>query len=313
MSYKFDSLVSILNWLETGETVTPQYIQDNLEISERTAFRYVQTLECAGFPIYFDKRKGSYTFMDGYSLRKPNLTTSESLALALAKVSLKSMSSGLDAELQHIEEKLAVTCHGLPDHIIIAGDDFATDVHELFLAINDAIVTSRTVEFRYNAASTGKETKREVDPYYLYFGDGIWTMRGFCHNRKEMRAFSLDRITGLKILSMRFVACKVNPKDEHEGTFGRFVDGNPVEVRLIFDKTAVPFLMRKKWHPSQQTRELSDGRLEMTFMVNGILGIRPWIYRWLPNVEVVSPLELTELVQEELKASLLKNTVNIGT
>lgn len=310
MSYKFDSLVSILNWLETGETVTPQYIQDNLEISERTAFRYVQTLECAGFPIYFDKRKGSYTFMDGYSLRKPHLTISESLALALAKLSLKSMSSGLDAELQHIEEKLAVTCHGLPEHIIIAGDDFATDVHELFLAINDAIVTSRTVEFRYSAASTGKETKREVDPYYLYFGDEFWTMRGFCHSRKEMRAFSLDRITGLKILGKRFVACKVNPKDEHDGTFGRFVDGDPVEVKLIFDKAAVPFLMRKKWHPSQITTERSDGRLDVQFTVNGILGIRPWIYRWLPNVIVEAPDELKELVRAELMASLEKNSEN---
>lgn len=308
MSYKFDALVSILNWLETGEVVTPNYIQDNLEISERTAFRYVQTLEGAGFPIYYDKRIGSYRFMDGYSLRKPHLTVSESLALALAKVSLKSMSAGLDNELQHIEDKLAVAAHGLPDHIIISGDDFATDIHELFLAINDAIVTSRTVEFSYNAASTGKETKREVDPYYLYFGDGIWTMRGYCHKRKEMRAFSLDRIDGLKILGKRFVASKIRPQEEYNGTFGRFVDGDPVEVKLIFDKVSVPFLLRKKWHPSQETRELEDGRLEMNFTVNGILGIRPWIYRWLPNVEVVAPLILKNLVREELQASLLKNS-----
>lgn len=307
MSYKFDAMVSILNWMETGETITPHFIQEQLEISERTAFRYMQTLEGAGFPIYFDKRKGSYCFMDGYGLRKPNLTTSESLALALAKVSLKSMSAGLDKELEHIEEKLAVAGCGLPDHIIISGDDFTADTHELFLAINDAIVTSRTVEFVYNAASTGKESSREVDPYYLYFGEGLWTMRGFCHKRKEMRAFSLDRITNLKILGKRFIACRVNPKAEYEGTFGRFVDGDPVEVKLIFDKASAPYLLRKKWHPSQETIELADGSLEMTFQVNGILGIRPWIYRWLPNVKVVAPPELAKLVNEELLASLQKN------
>jgi len=49
MSYKFDALISILNWMESGQTVTPQHIQDQLGISERTAFRYMQTLEGAGF------------------------------------------------------------------------------------------------------------------------------------------------------------------------------------------------------------------------------------------------------------------------
>lgn len=48
MSYKFDALISILNWMESGQIVTPQYIQEQLAISERTSFRYIQTLEGAG-------------------------------------------------------------------------------------------------------------------------------------------------------------------------------------------------------------------------------------------------------------------------
>jgi len=74
MSYKFDALVSILNWMESGQPVTPQYIQEQLVVSERTTYRYMQTLEGAGFPIHFDKRKGTYRFTEGYTLRKPNLT-----------------------------------------------------------------------------------------------------------------------------------------------------------------------------------------------------------------------------------------------
>lgn len=304
MAYKFDALVSILNWMETGETVTPHFLRDHLEVSERTAFRYLQTLEGAGFPIYFDKRRGSYQFMDGYTLRKPNLTTAESLALAMAKVSLKGMNAGMDNELQHVEEKLAVAARGLPMHIVIAEDEFAADIHATFLSLNEAIVTSRTVTFRYRAASTGRETHREVDPYYLYFGDGLWTLRGYCHTRQGMRAFALDRMNDLTVLDRHFVRDRVDPKKEHAGTFGRFVSGEPIEVKLIFTPVAVPFLLRRKWHHSQQCRELADGRLEMTFRVNGILGIRPWIYRWLPNVEVQAPQELAELVARELSEAL---------
>ena len=300
MSYKFDALVSILNWMETGETVTPLFLRDHLAISERTAFRYLQTLEGAGFPIHFDKRRGSYRFMDGFSLRKPNLTVPESLALALAKVSLKGLNAGLDVELEHVESKLTAAGHGLPEHIIIAGDEFPADIHATFMALNAAIVARQTVGFLYRAASTGKETRRQVDPGYLYFGDGIWTMRGYCHTRKELRAFALDRMSGLKILDRHFVGGRVIPHEDFAGTFGRFVGDAPVEVKLLFDKAVAPALLRKKWHPSQRHHELDDGSLEMTFTVNGIPGIRPWIYRWLPYVRVLAPRELVGLVKLEL-------------
>lgn len=96
---KFDALVSILNWMESGQSVTPQYIQEQLVVSERTTYRSMQTLEGAGFPIHFDKRKGTYRFTEGYSLRKPNLTVSETLALMLARMSLKGSGIGLDSAL----------------------------------------------------------------------------------------------------------------------------------------------------------------------------------------------------------------------
>lgn len=304
MSYKFDALVSILNWLESGLSVTPLYIQAQLEISERTAFRYIQTLESAGFPIYFDKKKGTYRFVEGYSLRKQNLTTSETLALMMAKVSLKSMNSGLEQDIQSIAEKLSVPRHGLPEYIIIATDDFTADIQDSFMAINDAIVTRHSLEFSYHAASTGKTTRRRVDPWYLYFGDGIWTLRGYCYTRKELRAFALDRISELVVLPDRFDAPAVKPEKDHTGTFGRFVSGKSVLVRLLFYGAAVQAVNRKKWHPSQQSRMQEDGTLEMTFTVNGILGIRPWIYRWLPLVRVEEPQELAEMVERELSEAL---------
>lgn len=306
MSYKFDALTTILNWLESEQAVTPAYIQEQLEISARTAFRYMQTLEGAGFPVYFDKRKGTYRFMEGYSLRKQNLTASEKLALMMAKVSLKSMSAGLDTEIQQIAEKLAVPRTALPEHIIIATDDFTTDVHETFQAINDAIVSRQSLEFSYFAVSTGTSTLRQVDPYYLYFSDGIWTMRGYCHVRKGLRAFALDRICGLKTLQCHFEKPVISSEKEHDGAFGRFVSGKPVLVRLIFYSAAIQAVCRKSWHQSQQSRMREDGTLEMTFTVNGILGIRPWIYRWLPLVRVEEPQELVEMVKGELAEALQK-------
>jgi predicted DNA-binding transcriptional regulator YafY len=264
----------------------------------------MQTLEGAGFPIYFDKRKGSYRFTEGYTLRKPNLKVQESLALALARVSLVGMNAGFEEELKGIEEKLAFCRPGLPEHIIITGEQFDADIHDTFLTLNEAIVRKQKVAFTYQAASTRQTTKRTVDPYYLYFSEGIWTLRGYCHTRKGMRAFALDRMSGVEMLEDRYESKPVSPGEEHEGAFGRYVGGEPVLVRLIFSGQAIQAVSRKKWHPSQQSRTLEDGRVELTFKVNGIFGIRPWIYRWLPCVAVVEPKELAELLERELEEGL---------
>ena len=51
---KFDAMVTILNWLEGGRVVTPQNIMEELGVSARTTYRYLTTLQEAGFPLYFN-------------------------------------------------------------------------------------------------------------------------------------------------------------------------------------------------------------------------------------------------------------------
>ena len=89
MSYKFDALNTILNRLDNRETVTVNSLMNDLEISERTAYRYIQTLQVSGYPISYDRRKNTYAYIDGYSRRKPGLSDDEALALALSSWSIK--------------------------------------------------------------------------------------------------------------------------------------------------------------------------------------------------------------------------------
>jgi len=91
------------------------------------------------------------------------------------------------------------------------------------------------------------------------------------------------------------------------GAFGAFLDGDPVDVVLRFDEEYKPLILRKKWHASQQVRELTDGRFDVTFTVNGTMGIRKWIYQWMPHVEVVAPKELRDLFCDDLEGTLEKH------
>ena len=313
MTGKFDAMVTILNWLESGRTVTPQTIMDELSVSARTTYRYLTTLQEAGFPLFFNKERGSYAFAEGYALRKPHLNLRENLTFSLAKVSLKTMGGGMDKELASIERKLASPFRELPPHIIVAADEFSVDIREWFSVINRAIAERRRVAFVYTAASTREEHARIVDPYYLFFHDGYWTLRGWCHTRQEFRSFALDRIRELEMLEATYEPLPLDPETDYAGTFGRYADGEAVSVRLRFDAVCRPFLLRRSWHDSQKLTELPDGGFELEFQVKGILGIRPWLYRWLPDVTVEAPRELAELVVKELEEALARQReVNKG-
>lgn len=304
MSYKFDSLMIILHKLDSGERVTIQSLIDDLEVSERTVHRYLRTLQVAGYPVYFNRGKGSYLFVDGYTLGRPNLTLEESLAFALSKKLLKGLGSGMEKGLSSIEEKLSPQGAGLPNHIILKSGESSPSVDAHLAAIHQAILNYRKIGLNYRALSYDGDSVRTVDPYYLFFDSGFWYLRGFCNLREGLRTFALDRIKSLKILDKHFIPGGISPEEELSTTFGNVVDGELLDVVLRFDMEVRPYLLRKKWHSSQEMRDLDDGRVELRFTIKGFEGIRDWLYRWMPNVEIVKPVELKEAVKEELRRAL---------
>ncbi len=85
MSDKFNALWIILNKLDQKKKVTTKSLMEELEVSERSVYRYIMTLQVAGFPVDYDRGQNSYVFSEGYTLKKPDVSVEETLALALSK------------------------------------------------------------------------------------------------------------------------------------------------------------------------------------------------------------------------------------
>lgn len=235
------------------------------------------------------------------------MTLEETLALNLAKKTLGNLGTGMEKGLNSIEAKLSTKPSSLPRHIVLKAKELPPDVEKHLSRIHRAINNYQRIELVYRSLHADKETVRKVDPYYLYFADDFWHLKGYCHLRKDFRTFALDRIQSLKVLNEHFIPENISPEEEISGAFGVMVDQEPVEVALRFDKEIKPYVLRKKWHQSQKEKELKDGRVEVRFNVNGLDEIKQWIYRWLPRVEVISPRRLKEMVKEELRLSLEKH------
>ncbi len=300
MSYKFESMMMILNLINAGDTVTRDSLAKRLSVTIRTADRYIATLRIAGFPICFNEERGSYVFEEGYALSKAVLTPEETLALGLAKSLASRFGPKTGKVLDSIERKVSVSSMHLPKHIVFSDDRMPPLVEENFRKLNLGIVNCQQVKLTYTTAYRGGErTERTIDPHYLVFREGQWYCRAWCRLKKEPRLFALDRMEDVEVLSKNFLPKPEITPDELKEAFGAVVDGEPAKVVVRFDKCCKPYL--KRYHfPGQKETELSDGRTELSFTTHGVAGVKLWLYRFIPNMELVAPEELKEEMKHDL-------------
>lgn len=309
LSYKFETMIRILTRINRGDRINAESLALDSGLTRRSVERYIETLRNSGVPIKYDRSLGCYVFEEGYSLQHADLNKEEVLVLALAKSMLKQFGGRTGKVLDAIEKKVGVSPTVVPDHIIIGENSLPPVVEDCFRRLNNAILDQQLVEIDYRASSKNDErTRRTIEPYYLLFKDNMWYIRGYCRLRKELRTFALDKIDSLTILDRHFVKkTDIKPEDELAGAMCVVLDGEPTDVVLRFDENIKPYMLRTKWFPSQKTRELPDGRLEMKIRVNGFVGLKSFIYRWIPYVEVVAPKELRKEIREEMTAGVRRN------
>ncbi|MHB8110480.1 MAG: helix-turn-helix transcriptional regulator, partial [Syntrophorhabdaceae bacterium] len=284
--------------------VTTESLCEDLGKCKRTIQRYVATLGIAGFPIEYDRTRKTYAFTNNYTLKKPHLSVEEALAFSLAKKLLGNIGPGMEKSLISIEDKLDPGKKTDLKNIFLSPENLPGQTGEYLTLIHQAIADYRKMKIKYKAFGAKKATISSVDPYYLFFRNGLWYFRGLYEADKAVRTFALDRIESLSLVDRHFMPASFAPEEELSGAFGAFLDGEPVDVVLRFDESYKPLITRKTWHSSQQVTDLPDGGIEVIFTVKGTLGIRNWIYQWIPHVEVVAPQELRDMFCDDLNNAL---------
>jgi predicted DNA-binding transcriptional regulator YafY len=219
---------------------------------------------------------------------------------------LKGFGTEFEERLARIEDKIGNRRAGPNPRILVREGETPSRGIDHLKRLNRAALQFQRVEFSYRALSSGSETRRKAEPDYLFYQEGLWYLRAYCCLREDFRTFALDRMEALQVLEEHFVPRQRSGDEELALSFGSFLDGEPTDVILIFDPEIKGYIRRHRWHPSQEEIALKDGRLEVRFRVNGLEGISRWIHRWLPQVEVVAPLELRDKIRKDLERTLRK-------
>jgi predicted DNA-binding transcriptional regulator YafY len=170
-----------------------------------------------------------------------------------------------------------------------------------------AITDKRTVQMRYYSASRNVTSRREVDPYRLRYVDGALYLIAYCHWRKDVRMFAVERIRSLTLTDHPYQMPLHFDVDAYVEDALVVMRGKRIEVGLLFDKPTAAWAKDRTWHPSQRLKPMKDGTLRMTLTVADTRELLGWILSFGTGVSVVQPDSLRLAVQEEARRILRKD------
>ena len=294
-------------------------VPDDYPKNPRTVRRDLEALAAVGFPLVTERRnvQTRWRLMEGFrDIPALGFSPTELMALLLSRSLLKPLEGTEIAE--SLSSALGKAATALPPQ----GHEYVRAMEEMFSVgigphknfrdhrqtidlISRAIDKRRTAQMRYFSASRGSTTRREVDPYYLRFAGGGLYLIGYCHLRKEVRMFAVERIRSIALTDRPYQMPLDFKVDEYvQDALGVMRSGRRIEVELLFSKKAAAWVRDKTWHPSQQTAVLRDGRLKMTLKVADNEELVGWILSFGGEVKVAGPEALRAKVRAEAKRIL---------
>jgi len=284
-----------------------------LSCNPRTVYRDLEALQVAGFPIYTERVEGKnlWSLLDVLKHHIPiPFSFPELMALYFSRDLLKVFKETVFYDsLESLFEKIKTTLP--PDSVKYLNtmeDTFRLSLKpykdygrfkEIINRVNEAAVKRRSIEIAYYTMSRKKKTKRKVDPYKVWFFNGTFYLIGYCHLRKEVRTFALDRITMLHTTNEGFrIPEDFDLEAFMKPSFG-VITGEPTTVRVWFDPEVSGYIKEKIWHESQKLETQEDGSLIFEAEVALSDEIKYWIMSWGAHAEVLEPESLREAIQTE--------------
>ncbi len=204
-------ITAILIQLQSKKIVTAKEIAKRFEISLRTVYRDIKTLQDAGIPIGSENGIG-YFIVNGYSLppimisqeEANTLIVSEKLILNQGDTSLIKDFTSLLFKIKSVLKTLEKEGVSKLDNRIEPSIKKEKPKSNWLSSIQKSITNANVLKINYHSIYKEEITTREVEPLAVYFTENAWVLVAFCRLRNDQREFRLDKISKLNITSQTF-------------------------------------------------------------------------------------------------------------
>ncbi|MCI8798841.1 MAG: YafY family transcriptional regulator [Lachnospiraceae bacterium] len=195
-------LLNIIYVLMKKGTVTAGELAERFEVSVRTIYRDVESLNLAGIPVYARKGKnGGICLMETFVLDKLLVSEEEQQQILAALVSLRE--TGAEEE-EEILKRLGDFFRMEPvNWVAIDFSDWSGRRNDLFVQIKKAILGRHVMTFDYYGRH-GEMRSRTVEPVQLLFKEYTWYVKAFCRTRQDERLFKVLRMKRIRVLEETF-------------------------------------------------------------------------------------------------------------
>lgn len=303
-----DRLLAIVLELQARGTRRADDLAASFEVSKRTIYRDVQALCEAGVPVVAQAGRG-YSLVEGYFLPPLRFSADEAIMLLLgADVMAQSFDSEYRAAAEAAGRKIA---GGLPEELRAEVQSLRASIRflqetagsdERLRLVRRAIVEQRTLRFDYIARHGHDDrapTSRDADPYALLHGRGAWYFVGYCHLRRDLRHFRLDRMDRVVLLERHFARPHDFVPQPGDGN-----DDRQLVIRVLFDANVARWVREARSFYTEAEEQLPEGLL-LTLRVRHPDEIVPWLLSWGSKAHVLEPESVRELLAEEARRMLV--------
>ncbi len=310
-----DRLLAIVLELQGKGKQRAEDLAATFETSKRTIYRDILALGEAGVPLVSIPGRG-YSLMKGYFLPPLSFTTDEATMLLLGS---DFMAQNFDAQYRAaaqsasrkiagvLPEKLHDEVHSLQQSIrfVSSGMMDGTPEATMLQQLRRAIIEHTTVRFHYHTRHAregkGEENTRDADPYGLAYVRSTWNLVAYCHMRKDIRNFRLDRMEHVELLPETF-----NRPPDFKMPVRSPEERGSITVKALFDSEVARWVREARSYYTIAEEDTPEGLL-VTLKIRQESEILQWLLGWGRHVRVLEPESLRQRLVEEAQAMVETN------
>lgn len=215
MTERLIRLLRIINLIQSKPGILARELAERCETTERTIYRDLEALHAMNIPISnFGHGKG-YAFISNFSMYPLDWTEQEALSFSMLPSVLEQIKPLLPDEFDSAYEKVMGVHHkekskradlvrNVADVIQMGTPAYREDGSTFLYDIIQATLSQRTIRTVYYTQSRDKESRRDIDPYYLVPRDHRFYVIGYCHLAGDIRTFRISRFREVNLLSQTF-------------------------------------------------------------------------------------------------------------
>ena len=314
---RIDRVSAILIQLQSRRVVKAADIADRFNISLRTVYRDVKTLEEAGIPIIGEAGVG-YSIMDGYRLPPVMFTREEATAFLTAEKFVEKLTDV--STLEHYKSAMYKIRSILktPEKTLLEEIDSSIEVFKSHNQVNtdnkdyiqtllNCIGKKYMITIDYFANHSQEHTKRDIEPIGIFYKENHWHLIAFCRMRDDYRDFRIDRINGISVSEQIF-------NNKHP-TLKAYIAQTAREQQLdlvviLVNNKIAPQLDYQKYYSGFVSEKSAGGQVEMTFLTASLEGFARWFMMFGDEAEIISPDSLKERICN-IAASITQKNVQL--